>query len=160
MDLERRFLSALLIEILILQPRLEPLPDWRPFLVDDREPGSVAVTAFDDEMLAEDALKGESEAQSGTARGLIKGIAFPFEAAHAQFIEGMAHHLEDGIGCLARSLQAGSHPDMADLDDAIGRIEAHEGAHAGCLARGFRDEGVKPWILRSLPLGEPRHERL
>src|SRR5688572_8067894 len=49
---------------------------------------------------------------------------------------------------------------MADLDDAIRRIVAHEGAHAGGLAVALAQEGVEQQVGAGFPALEPGHELL
>ncbi len=61
------------IEISRLQPPLVTCLDRRPFLVDDRIPGGVAILALDHEMLSEHALERETEAQEW-ANGLIADL--------------------------------------------------------------------------------------
>src|SRR6185503_8577704 len=61
---------------------------------------------------------------------------------------------------LARLLQRGRHPDMTDLDHAIGFVETHEGAHAGGLSRGAADKGIEPGVAAFLLLREPGRESI
>ena len=49
---------------------------------------------------------------------------------------------------------------MADLDGSIGRIAAHEGAHAAGLAGVAADEGIEPRVARGFALLQPGLELL
>jgi hypothetical protein len=72
-----------------------------PLVVEHGEPGGVAVAVFYDEVLAEDAFVGESEALGGAAAGLILGVALPFIAAIGEVVEDVAGHEVHGFsgGC-------------------------------------------------------------
>src|SRR5688500_10669983 len=53
------------------EPSFECGPRRRPFMVEHREPGAVAVTAFDNHVLAEDTLEAEAELERRSPRSLI-----------------------------------------------------------------------------------------
>jgi hypothetical protein len=54
-------LLTLGVEIVGRQPCLEVCADGGPFGVEDREPGGVAIVAFDDDVLVEGPFVGEAE---------------------------------------------------------------------------------------------------
>src|SRR5215204_6319764 len=72
------------VEIRRVEPALESAPARRPFAVEHRIPGGVAVLALDHHVLAEHALEGEAEAAGGALRALVRVIALPLEAAVAE----------------------------------------------------------------------------
>src|SRR5215813_8926115 len=73
--------QAVLAEIAGPQPDFEGGFQRRPFAVDHRIPGGVAVAALIHRRLAEDAFVAIAETQSGATRRRVQGIAFPFIAA-------------------------------------------------------------------------------
>ena len=85
-------LSTVGIEVLRRQPRFEAGSSRRPLRVDHRIPRRVAVPAFDDHVLAEQALVGEPESKRGGARRLVEGVAFPLVAPVAKIVEDVARH--------------------------------------------------------------------
>src|SRR5690606_456103 len=74
-------LLAFPIEILLRKPSLIRGADERPLAVDDREPGRVAVLALHHHVLAEQALVGETETQSGALRRFVAVVALPLQPA-------------------------------------------------------------------------------
>src|SRR3984957_3668884 len=78
------------IEVLRREPALERRLACRPLGLEHGEPGGVAAAPLDDHVVAKDALVAEAEPQRGAARGCIERIAFPFVAAIAERLEGIA----------------------------------------------------------------------
>ena len=103
-----------------------------PLVIDDGIPGGVAVAALVHDGLAEDALEAEAEPFGRPARRRVQRIALPLEAPVTERVEDMAHEQRQHFGGHARALQARRHRDVADLDHAHGRIDAHE----GCVTDG------------------------
>ena len=88
-------------------------------MIEHGEPCRIAVAAFDDHVLAEDAFEGEAEAQGGAAAGLVVRVALPLVAAVAQVLEDVAGHQVHGLGGGAGALQRGRKQNVADFDDAV-----------------------------------------
>ena len=85
------------VEVCRIEPGFEGLLAGVPFVVEDGEPGGVAVLVFDYHVLAEDAFEGEAEAQGGAVTGLVEGVALPFVAAIAEVFKDMAGHQVHGF---------------------------------------------------------------
>ena len=98
----------------------------RPFAVEHRKPGGVAIAALDDHVLAENALEREAEPLRGATRRRVEGVAFPFIAPITEVIEDIGRQEILSLGRARSALHRGRVHDAADLDDAIGRIDAHE----------------------------------
>src|SRR4029079_5092273 len=126
-----------------------------PFLVDDRIPRRIAVFTLDHKMLAENALELEAETLGSALRRLVAVVAFPFVAAIAEVVEDVFHEQELRFGRrgLARNQRAPI--DVADLDHAIGRVDAHQRLPPGDLAAGPVDDGEEQRILAGLDLVQP-----
>src|SRR5688572_3397227 len=80
-------LLAVRIEIAGVEPGFVGRFQRLPLVVDDREPGGVAVAALVDGSLAEHAFEAETEARRRLARRFVQRIAFPFVAAVAELLE-------------------------------------------------------------------------
>src|SRR5205823_2107473 len=122
---ERLALASFAVEISRREPALERLLERRPFAIEDRVPGGIAVAALVDDRLAENAFEAEAEAVGGLARRRVERIAFPFITAVAELVEGAAHHQIHGFGCRAALLQARRIDDRSHFDRADGRIDPH-----------------------------------
>src|SRR3954447_12011729 len=103
------------VEIRRVEPALECRALRRPFAVDDREPGGVAVAAAGHRRLPEQSLIPEAETQGGGARGRVQRIAFPFVATIPELIENAPHHQIHRLGSGRPALQARAIGDAADL---------------------------------------------
>src|SRR4029079_8537942 len=131
---EPGLLPARGIEVGRVQPALECGADRRPFAIDDREPGGIAVFALHDHVLAKETFIREPEAHRSGLRGLVAVVALPFEAAIAEFVEHVARGKEKRLGRdpVARELRTPQ--DVAELDDALRRLDSHQGLAPGGLA--------------------------
>src|SRR5579859_4572255 len=114
------------VEVLRLQPALEPGSNPRPLAVDDRVPGGVAIASLDDHVAAEDALEREAKPHGGSARSLVESVALPLQPAIAEPVERLPSEQVDRLGGGDRSLQRPSEPDVSDLDDPEFRHDPHE----------------------------------
>src|SRR5215216_3986858 len=92
---ERLSLLSLCIKIRRIEPGLEVGAQRGPFMVQDREPGRVAVHALDDAMLVEDPLVDEAETTGRGAGAGIGGVALPFHAPVSQMVESMCDEEEE-----------------------------------------------------------------
>jgi len=115
---ERLYLGSLRIKVGRIEPGFKCSFQDGPLRVDDRIPGRVAVAAFVYSRLAKNAFEHESQPVRRPTGSCIQGIAFPFVAAVAQFIEDPAHHQEHGLGGCRRFLQPRREVDVPDFDDA------------------------------------------
>ena len=151
----RRFCLPSAVEIGGIEPFLIGPFQRRPFLVDDRIPRRVAVFALHHHVLAENALEREAEPHGGALRRLVAVVAFPLVAAVAELVEGVLHEQELRLG--RRRLARHQRPpiDIADLDDAIGRVDAHQRLPAGDLAAGLVDDGEEQRVLAGLDPVQP-----
>ena len=134
------FLASGCVEIFGIEPMLEVFLRGGPFLVQEGEPGGVAVAAFDDHGLAEGAFVGEAEAEGGVTGRFVVGVAFPFQAAIAQFVEHAAHEQEDRFGGGRRLLEGRAEVDVANFDDAVGGVDAHQAREANRAIRRVDDD--------------------
>ena len=133
-----------------------------PFVVEHREPGRIAVAILDDHVLAEDAFKGKAQAQGGAAAGLVFRVALPLVAAVAQVFEDVPGHQVHGFSGGRGALQRRRQQDVADLDHAVCRIDAHVAGVAPRRIRSLRTRSQEtahswqPASLRSPAAGPPR----
>src|SRR5262249_52201804 len=134
-------LPSLRIEILRREPALEGGFARRPFAIEHRKPGIVAVAALGDQMLPERALVNEAVAQRCTARGGVDAFALPAVAPVTQRLEGVACEQILRLGAERRALQRRRIDDMADLDPPHGRPNLHKGGDAE-RAPAAIDDGV------------------
>ena len=142
-------LPPLGVEIFAPEPALERRLARGPLAVEHRKPGGVAAAALDDHVLAEDALEGEAEPLRRAPRGRVQRVAFPLVAPVAERIEDVGGEEILRLGRARRALQGGRVHDIADLDDAVRRIDAHEGLVAERAARGVVDHGEEQRVLRA-----------
>ena len=98
-----------------------------PVLVNDGEPGGIAVAALVVCCLPEYAFESETEALGGSAGRGIEGIAFPFIAAVAE-VEDVLHFEVHRLGRQGRALELRREANVADFNDAIGWIDPQVGA--------------------------------
>ncbi len=115
-------LPPLGVEIRRIQPDLERRLQPRPFAVDRREPGGVAVATLGHHRLPEQPLIGQPQPLGGPPRRQVQRVAFPFVAAIAQR-EDPRHHQQHRLGRRRGALQHRREVDVADLDGAIGRVD-------------------------------------
>src|SRR6202008_1570695 len=102
---EAPLLLALGVEVLPCKPALEGGFARRPFGIDDRIPGGVAILALHHLVLTEQALVLEAEAQRGALGRLIAIVAFPLVAPVAErksVLADQVHRLGGGGGTLER----------------------------------------------------------
>src|ERR1700745_2583974 len=78
---ERFLLAAVLVEVCRSKPLFKVALANGPFGNEHRIPPGIAILAFDDHVLAENALKRKSETQGRSPRRLIQRVALPFVAA-------------------------------------------------------------------------------
>src|SRR5688572_28217187 len=107
------FLHAGGLEIRRVQPSLVSRPQGRPFAVEHREPRSVAVRAFRDDVLAKDAFEREPEALRRALRWRVQVVALPFEAAVAEIVEYVAGVQEERFGRDSRARDVRPPQDVA-----------------------------------------------
>src|SRR4051794_5337231 len=138
---QRYALEALAVEVLGRQPGLEGRADRGPLTVEDGVPGRVPVAALDHEVLAEDALEAEPEALGRTARAGVGRVALPLQPPVAEVVERVAREQVDRLGRPGRALQRRAEPDVADLDDAVGGLDAQVAGHAERAAAHPVDDG-------------------
>ena len=84
-------------------------------------------------------------------RRRVEGIALPFVAAIAELVEDMAREQILRLGRAGRALHRRRIKDVADLDHAIGRIDAQKGLVADRSPRGVVDDGEEQRIGRAAP---------
>ena len=141
--------------------RLEVRPDRRPLVVEHRVPGRVAVPPLDDHVLAEDALEREPEPFGRRARPGVQRVALPFHAAVAQLVERFLQHQVHGLGVRAGALRTGRVPDVAELQVAHRRVDAHERHDAHGIAGRAVDHREEQRVLRRRQQVQPAaHRRL
>src|ERR1041384_1256268 len=85
-------LPAGAVEIRRIEPAFEGRAQYRPFPVDNREPGGVAVAPAGHCRLAEQPLIAEAEAQRRRPAWRVQGIAFPLLAAVAELVGYVPPH--------------------------------------------------------------------
>ena len=139
------------VEVGRVEPGLERAFRCRPFPVDDRVPGRVAVAALVDGGLAEDALEAEAQPLRRRARGRVEGVAFPLVAPVAELVEHPPHHQVHGLGGRRRALQERRVRDVADLDHADPGLDPQVRGNADRLAGRLIDDGVEQRILALAP---------
>src|ERR1700678_3501363 len=132
-------LPAVLVKILRLKPALEASLPHRPFAVDDRIPGVVAVAPLRDHVLPKDSLIDKSVAQSRAARGRVQCIAFPLVAAVAEVFENVARQKVLSFGAERGALERGRIENMADLDHSHVRYDAQQREKADGAIRQIND---------------------
>ena len=71
----------------------------------------------------------------------------------------MSHHQKNRFSGFAGSLQTRTHPDVADFDDAIRPVKAHEGAHAQALAGVAFHHCIEPRVAGGFPVFQPASKR-
>src|ERR1700693_1331337 len=108
-----------MVKVFWREPRFERGSPERPFGVRHRVPRGVTVPALDHHVLPEDALKSESKPLRRAPRRGVRRVAFPFEPAITEVVEGMTGQEEDRLRGRARALQGRGEPDMADLDPPV-----------------------------------------
>lgn len=116
------------------------------YIVDNRVPRRVAIAAFHNHVLAEDAFEGVAISECSPTRGGIVCVTFPLQAAIA-FGElrasdeesNVALHLCTGdthsfVGkqvpsfrCRSGTLELWSVHNVPDFDDSVGRVDAEQG---------------------------------
>ena len=143
------FCRPVVIEIVRREPALVRRLARRPLAVEHRKPGGVAVAALDDHVLAENPLEREAEALRGAARGRVEGVALPLVAAIAELLEDIAREQILRLGRAGRALHRRRVHDVADLDDAIGGVDAHQRLVADRSPRGVVDHREEQRIRRS-----------
>src|SRR5450755_3269095 len=89
---ERLSLAPGRIEIPWIEPVRVRAAQSRPVAIQHRVPGGVTVLSLDHQVLAEDTLELEAEAQRRPPRWLIQRIAFPFEASITKLVKHVACH--------------------------------------------------------------------
>src|SRR5829696_82654 len=156
---ETEALSPGLVEVRRLEPALEGAPARRPFAVEHGIPGGVAVLALDHHVLAEHALEGEAEAARGALRGLVRMIALPLEAAVAELVEDVAGKEVDRLGRAPGLPEPRAEQEVAGLDHAVGRVEAHQRQPPLGTAGRLVDDGEEQRVLGRRRLVEPGLER-
>ena len=112
-----------------------------------REPGGVTITSLDDHVLPKDALEAEAVAQRSALRGRVEIIALPFVAAIAEFVEDMGGEQILRFGRADRALHRRRIKDVADLDHAMGRLDAQKSLIADRFPRGVVDDREEQRIL-------------
>src|SRR4051812_5201004 len=85
--LQTSFLAPCRVEISRCKPAFEASANGRPFVIEYRQPRGIAVFAFLDHVLAEDAFVGEPETPRRAHRRLVPRVAFPLEAAVTELFE-------------------------------------------------------------------------
>src|SRR5690606_33167195 len=127
---------------------------------DDREPGRVAVLALHHHVLAEQALVGETETQSGALRRFVAVVALPLQPAIAQAVEDQRGDQMEGLCGKPGACEARRPIDAADLRHAAARVDAHDGLASADPARGLLHENEEERILRAGSLFQPGLEIL
>ena len=126
-------------------------------MVEQGEPGGVAVATFADQVLAKQPLIGETEAFGGAFGAQVGVVAFPFQAAVAEF-EGVAGQQVDRFTGQGAALHGMAKTDVADLDAAMGRADIQVTEQAEGLVAAVGDDRVKHGVARIAeavqPLGE------
>ena len=143
---ERDLLPSVGIEIVWREPALVGRLAGRPLAVEHRKPGCVAVAALDDHVLAENPLEGEAEALRGATRRRVERVALPLVAAIAKLLEHITREQILRLGRAGRPLHRRRVHDVADLDHAIGGVDAHEGLVTDRSPRGVVDHGEEQRI--------------
>ena len=97
----------------------------------------------------------------GAAGGEIEGVAFPFEAAVAEIFKDVAGEEVEGFGGGGGALEGWRKEDVADFDDSVRGVEAHEagvafglwllsgedGEETGCGAGFFGGQGFREIVF-------------
>ena len=140
------------IEVLCRQPTPEAGIHTWPLVIQQAEPGGVAVAALDHPVLAKQAFMAEAQALGGSLRARIGVIALPFQATIAQG-EGLLHQEVKGFGGQGCALQTSAKGDMANLDAAMFGDDTHQAE----LTQGTSVLGIHHGIeQRIATLGETR----
>src|SRR6478735_10978714 len=136
-------LAAHVVEVLVVEPRVERCAHARPLAVGDREPVGVAVAALVDEGVAEPALPDEAEPERSATRRRVEAVALPLVTAVPEVVEDVTHQESLQLGGSAAALELATESDRSHLDRAHLRVDAHQPAEAGRpagLGRDDRDE--------------------
>src|SRR5699024_6966536 len=136
------------VEVRFVEPFEVRRSQGRPFGVDDREPRGVAVAALDHEVLPEHAFAGEAEPFGRPLRRPIVVIALPLEASEAAGEHEIGAE-EERLGGRAGPRQRRTPEDVADLDDAVVRIDAHQRLPAFGPTGGPVDDGEQQRVRPS-----------
>jgi hypothetical protein len=147
-------LAVVRAEVGGVEPGLIGGADAGPVAIDDGVPRRVAVVAFDDDGLAEDAFVGEAEAFGGAARGRIERVALPFHSAIAER-EGVGHEEEEGFRAHAGLLERGRISEVTEFDDAVRRVDAEVAEDTERAAGGAIENRVERGIAAAGSLGDP-----
>lgn len=119
----------------------------RPFPVDDRKPGCVAVAALDHIGLAEDPFELKPKPGRGGTRRRVQRVAFPLISAITEFVECAPHHQIHGLGRSRAPLQQRRVGEAADLDCPSARVDAQVAPDANRLATADIDDRVDQRIV-------------
>src|SRR6201993_2161494 len=125
-----------------------------PLIIRDGEPCGIAAALLVDDGVEKDAFEAEAEAQSRTSRGRVERVALPLIAPISELIEGVAHHQILKFRGGASLLQLRRQMDVADLDGAVLRRDAQQGADAGRVG-AFIEEGEKERVAAGGVVLEP-----
>src|SRR5688572_23707067 len=119
-------LSPVRVEVGRIDPRLERIADRRPFSIDDRVPGGVAVPSLTHHVLSERALVGEPQPLRRAPRRRVERVTLPLVAPVAELVERAAHHEVHRLGGRAPLLEPRRVVDVPHLDRAGLGAYAHE----------------------------------
>src|SRR5262249_10729964 len=155
---QARPLPSLSVEIFRRQPALESGLALGPFGVEHRVIGGVAGPAFDDHMLAQDALEHEAVPQRRSPRRRVERVALPLISPVAKRLERVAAKQILHLGSERRALQGRRIEYIADLDDAHGGTDFHQRRDADSIT-GSIDDRVGIGIVELHAAGEPFRER-
>src|SRR5699024_3427169 len=111
--------------------------------------------ALDHEVLPEHAFAGEAEPFGRALRRPIVVIALPLEASEAAGEHEIGAE-EERLGGRAGPRQSRAPEDMADLDDDVRRIDAHQRLPAIGPSGGPVDDGQEEGIAADSRLADPR----
>src|SRR5579872_619453 len=157
---ETDFLPAVVVEIFRRQPLFEIAFAFRPFAVEHREPGVVAVAAvLVDHVLAEGPLIDKAIAPRRTLRRGVQRIAFPFVASVTQRLEDVACQEILRFRAERGALQRRGIEDVANFDNPHFRHDPQQGEIADGTPGGV-DDGVSVRVGGSRAPGNQRRKRL
>jgi hypothetical protein len=100
-------------------------------------------------VLAKNSLESETEALGGATRRRVERVALPFVPSIAKLIEDVSRKQILRLGRTGCPLHRRRVQDVANLDDAIGRIDAQEGLIAHGLSRCVVNDGKEQRIGRA-----------
>src|SRR5215212_924152 len=129
-------------------------------MIEDREPGRVAVHSLDDAMLIEDPLVDEAETAGRRAGGGVCGVALPFHAPVSEIVEGVRDEQEERLRRRRGALQIRTKPDVPNLDRTVIRLNAHQRGHALSPIARVRPDGEEEWVLTGRLSAQMRVELL